>query len=163
MEKQIIALREQNKSLREIAKIVNLHRTTVSKILRKNGFDTSKIADNPLCNICGRTDNKNNRICNSCKTKIRRYRTKRKAVELLGGKCNRCGWDDHLAALEFHHTDDNKEFGFGSMANKKWEVIRKEAMKCELLCSNCHRIEHSSRYNESFVNEVNNYRGRLLE
>jgi predicted HNH restriction endonuclease len=49
------------------------------------------------------------------------------------------------------------------MANKKWEVIRKEAMKCELLCSNCHRIEHSSRYNESFVNEVNNYRGRLLE
>ena len=57
-------------------------------------------------------------------------------------KCNRCGYDDYRA-LEFHHTDDNKEGNPCVIARQKsWENVMEELNKCEVLCSNCHRIEH---------------------
>jgi predicted HNH restriction endonuclease len=83
-----------------------------------------------------------------------------KAVQLLGGKCNRCGWTGNLAAFEFHHKDpEEKEFEMGNMANKAWDVLKIEIEKCELLCSNCHRIEHTDR-SEAFIEELKNYKGR---
>ena len=87
-------------------------------------------------------------MCGSCRTRIRRFLTKQKAIELLGGKCVRCGYSGNQAAMEFHHLG-GKEFilgrGFGI---KSWETIKKELQKCELLCSNCHRAEHSKRDEE---------------
>ena len=57
-------------------------------------------------------------------------------------KCNRCGYDDYRA-LEFHHTDDNKEGNPGDLAARwGWIKLKEELDKCEVLCSNCHRIEH---------------------
>jgi hypothetical protein len=29
---------------------------------------------------------------------------KKLAVEYLGGKCSRCGYNEHYAALQFHHV-----------------------------------------------------------
>ena len=105
------------------------------------------------CVICEKEINqlqgRNRNRCNSCNTRLRRLRTKLKGIEFLGGKCIRCGYDKHPAALEFHHKNpQEKEFAIGSFANKKWEVIQEEILKCELLCSNCHRIEHSTRYED---------------
>ena len=58
-------------------------------------------------------------------------------------KCNRCGYDDHRA-LEFHHPNDDKDrFNPCVIARmRSWENVLKEINKCEVLCSNCHRIEH---------------------
>jgi len=57
-------------------------------------------------------------------------------------KCNRCGYDDYRT-LEFHHTDGNKEGNPSELAAKwGWEKLKEELDKCEVLCSNCHRIEH---------------------
>ncbi len=81
--------------------------------------------------------------CNTCISRIRRYKTKLKAVEYKGGKCVRCGFSSHIAALEFHHPNDDKKFNLGEVKNKKWKSIVEELDKCELICSNCHRIEHS--------------------
>lgn len=95
--------------------------------------------------------------CNACNTKIRRLRTKLKAIELLGGKCVRCGYKEHPAALEFHHKIPQlKNFEINTVANKSWNKIHGELLKCELLCSNCHRIEHSVRFDEIFMNNLNN-------
>lgn len=70
---------------------------------------------------------------------------KRKAVDYLGGRCTKCGYNGHLAALEFHHLDGkDKDFAIGTAMNRKWESLEKEVDKCILLCSNCHRIEHST-------------------
>jgi hypothetical protein len=96
--------------------------------------------------------------CGSCNTKIRRFRAKLAAIMLLGGKCRRCGYADHPAALEFHHLGD-KDFAIGMVANKKWGSIVGEIKKCELLCSNCHRVEHSERYNEDFIEMALGYAG----
>ena len=65
--------------------------------------------------------------------------------------------------LNIFTTFCNKEFPIGAVANKKWEIIKKEIDKCELLCSNCHRIEHSNMENELFLKEVKQYRGRLFD
>lgn len=120
-----------------------------------------------VCKLCKKEFNqyqgKNRTRCGACNTKIRRHRTKQKAIDYLGGKCNRCGYNENIVALEFHHIDPNeKEFQIGSVSNKSWESIINEIKKCELLCSNCHRIEHSSLRDEEFLNEVLNYKGKLL-
>lgn len=115
------------------------------------------------CKICSKEINqlqgRNRTRCNACNTKIRRYRCKIKAIELLGGKCSRCGYDNHPAPLEFHHIDPSKKsFNIGMVANKSWKVIVKELKKCILLCANCHRIEHSERYDNDFVEHAKKYK-----
>jgi len=56
--------------------------------------------------------------------------------------CSRCGFEDYRA-LQFHHLGD-KEMGVFEMADQGYalETIRAEIAKCELLCANCHSIEH---------------------
>jgi hypothetical protein len=105
------------------------------------------------CVICGRDHNDGRRKrCNSCATKMRRYRMKMKAIDYLGGKCILCGYDKHPAAMVFHHRDPStKEFSFGRMANKSWVSVQEELDKCDLLCSNCHAPLHSERYEEVFL------------
>lgn len=76
----------------------------------------------------------------------RRKEAKAKVAELLGSICQRCGFE-HLAALDFHHIDPTlKEFRLSDaiVRTKKytWEQIVAEVEKCELLCKNCHAIEH---------------------
>ena len=117
------------------------------------------------CRLCGRElpDSRRAR-CNSCNTKIRRVRVKNAAITYLGGKCIRCGWDKHPAGLEFHHRDPNqKDFTIGMVANKSWDVIKPELDKCDLLCSCCHRIEHSNRTEQRWLDEAAKYNGRVLE
>jgi predicted RNA-binding Zn-ribbon protein involved in translation (DUF1610 family) len=149
-------------SHRKIAKQFNCSQTTIKYWLKK--FDLKTIVKEKVefCALCGNPikDNSRNRSkCQSCTTRIRRYRTKQKAIELLGGKCNKCGWSGNIAAFEFHHPNDDKEFELGRMWNKSWEVMKMEALKCELLCSNCHKIEHT-KYgkDEKFMNAVFNYK-----
>ena len=66
-----------------------------------------------------------------------------KAHKLKHG-CIRCGYKKCARALQFHHTDDNKEFTIsGSKAiHKGREKLWAEIEKCEILCANCHAEEH---------------------
>lgn len=68
---------------------------------------------------------------------------KRKAVDLLGGKCCKCDYNKNLAALEFHHKNkNNKKYDWAKLQRRKWNDIIKELKKCILLCSNCHKELH---------------------
>ena len=75
----------------------------------------------------------------------RRNSIKSKLVDLFGGKCQRCQWNEHSSGLVLHHKDPLvKEFGLASVGgSKSWEIILKEADKCFLLCSNCHNVIHA--------------------
>ena len=72
----------------------------------------------------------------------REYRQKRKKqqVDAKGGRCQICGYDKCIAALEFHHPNPkNKRGEPGGMGDaNSW----KEIEKCILVCSNCHREIH---------------------
>ena len=62
--------------------------------------------------------------------------------------CERCGFS-HPAALDFHHKNPlTKAFKLSDVAfvKKNKNIIFEEIKKCEVLCSNCHRIEHSKYY-----------------
>ena len=85
-------------------------------------------------------NNKENYITNGLKNKKWFMDYKR------GLECNRCGFS-HPAALDFHHKDPStKEIRFDRVSKNNQEKIMKEIEKCEVLCSNCHRIHHSKHY-----------------
>lgn len=81
--------------------------------------------------------------CNSCTVNKRRTSVKQRAVDYLGGKCKGCGYDRCLAALAFHHTEDNKDFEIGDKLNRSWASIEAELKKCVLVCQNCHHEVHA--------------------
>lgn len=87
-------------------------------------------------------------MCKNCFNTycVERWRQKKlKAIKYKGGECTRCGYSEHPAALQFHHSNpDNKEYMWTKLRLKSWQKITKELDKCELLCANCHSIEHSS-------------------
>jgi hypothetical protein len=107
-----------------------------------------------------KTENRYNSWCKICvydHQKLRWKDRKRKAVELLGGKCCQCGYNKNLSALDFHHINpEEKEYDFGKLREKRWEDIIKELQKCVLLCSNCHREVHTPDENMISSNTDNN-------
>jgi len=105
-----------------------------------------------ICKTCNNEFKTKGRECGTCKTRKRRAKSKLRAIEMLGGKCEKCGFSKHPAALQFHHhTRNNKEIAVGRILNKSWAVIEEELKKCKLLCANCHAIEHSKRYDDLIV------------
>ena len=104
----------------------------------------------------------NRKVCGSCRTKIRRFLCKLAAIYYLGGKCKTCGWIGSQAAFEFHHRDPlTKAFDVGRNLNKSWDFVKEELDKCDLLCSNCHRISHSDKSNPVLVEAALKYNGKL--
>lgn len=78
-----------------------------------------------------------------------RRRRKQNLIQVLGGKCQICGFDLFPDALEFHHEDPNqKDYGLASKGTcHDIEADLNEVKKCFLLCANCHRGVHSGYYN----------------
>jgi len=79
-----------------------------------------------------------------------------KAVNLLGGKCVKCG-NSNIMCLDFHHKRD-KENELGIFFQGRWSKIEKELVKCELLCRNCHQEKHTGT-----ITRCSELKGRLLE
>ena len=82
--------------------------------------------------------------CGSEAVQRRRDNIKILAIEYKGSKCQICGYDKHIGALEFHHLEpSSKEFGIGAKGyTRSWDKVKNELDKCILLCANCHRELH---------------------
>lgn len=79
----------------------------------------------------------------------KRRRNKIKLVEYKGGKCEICGYDKCIDALEFHHLDpEEKEYGLSNGNTASFEKMKSEADKCILVCANCHREIHAKQREE---------------
>jgi len=78
------------------------------------------------------------------------------AIESFGGKCQRCGYDRCIDALEFHHADESlkKEKPCYIIMRWSWEKAKKELEKCVLLCSNCHRETHHKSLDTNILREA---------
>lgn len=65
-------------------------------------------------------------------------------IEKKGGVCQRCGRAYHAVVFDLHHRDKSQKsftvsVGIGRLSKGK---LMDEAEKCDLLCANCHRMEH---------------------
>lgn len=83
--------------------------------------------------------------CRSEAVQKRRERIKELLVEYKGGKCEICGYDKCISALDFHHLNpDEKDFGIGEKGyTRSVEKNKEEVNKCILVCANCHREIHA--------------------
>lgn len=63
--------------------------------------------------------------------------------ELKADGCILCGYKKCMAALEFHHTGDDKEFTVSKL--NTLTSVKREASKCIVVCANCHREIHAGQ------------------
>lgn len=63
--------------------------------------------------------------------------------------CTQCGFS-HPGALDFHHRDPSAKEGAVTrmvLQKRSKKAILEEIAKCDVLCSNCHRILHWNERN----------------
>lgn len=156
------ALCEDGASLQEMGEAFDVGRTTVRYWLRKLNLETQRsirlretqrARENGAKRTYARCPKHGHTAfytrpdggfrCGRCRSEAvskRRREVKKKLVEEAGGRCALCGFDQHPAALHFHHLDPSSksfEIGEGGLT-RGIERARAEAAKCVLLCSNCH-------------------------
>lgn len=74
-----------------------------------------------------------------------------------GGKCEICGYNKNIAALEFHHKNPNeKSFQIDArkFANCDISKLEKELNKCIILCANCHREIHNPKLTLNNISQI---------
>jgi hypothetical protein len=62
--------------------------------------------------------------------------------------CVDCNYREHHAALEFDHVKGNKELNV--CFSKSIKQAKKEIEKCEVVCSNCHKIRTFNRLQKTY-------------
>lgn len=160
-EQEVIELYTSGKNCTFIAKLIKIERKSVYRILDRNHISL-RLQEKKKCLLCPNLIlsemERNKNLCGTCSTNIRRYRIKKKAVDYKGNKCIRCDWSGDISGFDFHHSDPTqKEFELSGkvIAGMKWERVKLELDKCELLCSLCHRLEHSNYKDHLFLEIAN--------
>lgn len=124
MKDQILNLRKEGKTYREIEKVLGCSRSLISYYV------------NPATKKQSLQRQNRNRFSRRTKYKM-----------LLGGKCSTCDYNRCLDALHFHHKDPTTKLF--SISDAIWQgkftekQIVDEVQKCTLLCANCHAEVHS--------------------
>jgi predicted Zn-ribbon and HTH transcriptional regulator len=127
MKDQILKLRAEGKTYTEIQNVVGCSRSLIAYYVSPNAKQLTQ------------------------KRQIKNRFLRRKNYKMiLGGKCQMCGYNKCLDALQFHHKDPSQKqfiisdsiFGRSKHKYKEQETIE-EVKKCTLLCANCHYEIHS--------------------
>jgi len=106
--------------------------------------------EKPISEFYKQSDRKNGSSkCKSCFNEycVQRWiKTKIKAIEYLGSKCADCDNtypEQPYVIFDFHHRNpEEKDVAWIKLRLRSWKKITEELDKCDLLCSNCHRIRH---------------------
>lgn len=85
---------------------------------------------------------------------------KQEMVDAFGGICLDCKLSFPICVFEFHHLDPKGKDANPSKA-LSWSKERRdrELSKCVMLCSNCHKIRHFVRPDQTGGSEVKNDAG----
>jgi hypothetical protein len=105
-------------------------------------------AKTDACIDCGSTLNSKGGWMRCSKHfKLARQNTIKEAlVDAMGGCCQNCYGIFALSAYDFHHVGKKDNDPSYMIGNASVERIAKEIEECVLLCANCHRIEHASKF-----------------
>lgn len=118
---------------------------------RKSGI---RYAKQPLTRGQKLRNNLNN---SARKMRIKDYLRKLKVTK----GCADCGYNAHHAALDFDHVRGEKKFNIAG----SWGTIQclREIEKCEVVCSNCHRIRTLNRLEEKRAERVELWENRAMK
>ena len=172
LKEQVITLRKEGKTYNEIHELLGVAKSSISDICRKlnlgNGITLKKLTPElkeeaqklydeignikEVAKIVGIGYSRLSKFIIlkkkiATKTKSEavidwKKRVKIKLIEYKGGKCQICGYNKCISALEFHHKNpEEKDFTISGQS-KSFEKLKVEADKCVLVCSNCHREIH---------------------
>jgi hypothetical protein len=112
------------------------------------------------CYYYNKNENRHNSWCKECVYESQKKRwidRKKKAINMLGGKCCKCGYNANYAAFDFHHLDPSKkEFDWKNLRYRSWKNIVVELKKCVLVCRNCHAELHNPEAVLNFENLSDN-------
>jgi len=115
-------------------------------------------------------------LCQNCHKEFHynenviRNNYKKVYLEYAGCECSKCGYNKCIASLTFHHRNpDEKIFSLGNMSTNIKSVaelrdhIKDEIDKCDILCANCHVLEHSDidfyeKYKKEIEDKVISYK-----
>lgn len=78
---------------------------------------------------------------------------KARLVKEAGGQCQICGYSRSMWLLQSHHRDAvTKEYEIGLLIrDREYSAAEAEAIKCDLLCANCHGETEEQKWNETVV------------
>lgn len=131
------------------------------KMSEKNKNAIENYGKELTCTICFKTyvylKEKCNslKVCTNCMVNDRRIKLKIKMVEYKGGKCEICGYNKCMRALSFHHLNPSeKDFTVSGKHCRKWQAVKQELDKCQLLCMNCHAEVHEDIDNQRKLSEA---------
>ena len=72
---------------------------------------------------------------------------KQKLIDYKGGKCQMCGYNkDCPNAYDFHHRNPKTKSFSISVSSKKFDKLKTEADKCDLVCKTRHAEVHHADY-----------------
>ena len=103
-----------------------------------------------ICKTCMKVIRKNHYQANKAATVKKSADRRRMLVNMVWAyksqhPCVDCG-ESNPVVLDFDHIRD-KKFGISAMCmnGNSWERISEEIEKCEVVCSNCHRVRTFDR------------------
>ena len=149
IEKEMLDLLQQGFLKKDIAEELGVSYAYVRK--KTQGTSSKRSNRKYTCSKCGKTGKENfystkKYTCKSCWNEYTYQKGKDKMLAYMesrgGAKCERCGYDRCLNALEFHHRNPYEK---DPDWNRGWGIDRlsKELDKCDILCANCHREVHA--------------------
>ena len=74
-------------------------------------------------------------------SKRKRRKDLRRRIEAMKKRCARCGFTDPRA-LQFHHVRLKQSCVSKYVADGATKLAIVESRQCEIICANCHAIEH---------------------
>ncbi len=115
-----------------------------TKICTKCGLE-KPIEDFHWRNKAQRTRRSECKECHNRQVK-KRYNDNKNEINLLkeGKKCEKCGYNKCVAALDYHHINPNLKIDTVAKlsTHSNLNSALEEINKCILLCANCHREFH---------------------
>lgn len=94
--------------------------------------------------------------------KMRSYR-KMVLVDIMGSKCEICGYNKCPDSFDFHHilpTDKKMNLAKGSICNSSIIKVIEELKKVVMLCANCHREVHYGIHSDLVLEWIKNLPSR---
>lgn len=173
----------KGRTIKELQDIYSCSRTTITKAKKEFGLvglsSNIKIKDNgdgtKYCKHCLQNKplsayhsngystsgtRKYKPLCKKCEQDKKRITFYIKVRDILLRQdreyaCELCGYNKNIAALEFHHFEDEiKDYEISNMSSMSEKTLSTEIEKCALLCSNCHREYHNPLQDKQHLGAV---------